>query len=229
MLHQLVYEGRLGYTREMLKSKFTREQFFRKEFYPISLYYLGMTTLADNFNMVLPNNTMCTIFVDYYNTLNDLRGTADKYIGFFEQFTKDHSVKTLFAGYYRVYLGQFPAQSFDKMNENFIRNTFYELCNRYLSSEYLFALEQNYPSGRADWEITGRPGTPYHKNKQIVEFKYFPSKDAKHILALEVPHPEDVEQVCRYAADAKELLPDFHIRQFVIYVVANKGYKIWEV
>ena len=199
MLHQLVYEGRLGYTREMLKSKFTREQFFRKEFYPISLYYLGMTTLADNFNMVLPNNTMCTIFVDYYNTLNDLRGTADKYIGFFEQFTKDHSVKTLFAGYYRVYLGQFPAQSFDKMNENFIRNTFYELCNRYLSSEYLFALEQNYPSGRADWEITGRPGTPYHKNKQIVEFKYFPSKDAKHILALEVPHPEDVEQVCRYA------------------------------
>ncbi|MEY8612589.1 AAA family ATPase [Parabacteroides segnis] len=229
MLHQLVYEGRLGYTREMLKSKFTREQFFRKEFYPISLYYLGMTTLADNFNMVLPNNTMRTIFVDYYNTLNDLRGTADKYIGFFEQFTKDHSVETLFAGYYRVYLGQFPAQSFDKMNENFIRNTFYELCNRYLSSEYLFALEQNYPSGRADWEITGRPGTPYHKNKQIIEFKYFPSKDAKHILALEVPHPEDVEQVCRYAADAKELLPDFHIRQFVIYVVANKGYKIWEV
>lgn len=57
-----------------------------------------MTTLADNFNMVLPNNTMRTIFVDYYNTLNDLRGTADKYIGFFEQFTKDHSVETLFAG-----------------------------------------------------------------------------------------------------------------------------------
>ena len=229
MLHQLVYEGTLGYTREMLKSKFTREQFFKKEFYPISLYYLGMTTLADNFDMVLPNNTMRTIFVDYYNTLNDLRGTADKYIGFFRQFTKDHSVETLFDGYYRVYLGQFPAQSFDKMNENFIRNTFYELCNRYLSSEYLFALEQNYPSGRADWEITGRPGTSYHRNKQIVEFKYFPSKEAKRILALEEPNIEDVEQVCRYAVDAKELLPEFHIRQFVIYVAANKGYRIWEV
>lgn len=229
MLHQLVYEGTLGYTREMLKSKFTREQFFQKEFYPISLYYLGMTTLADNFDMVLPNNTMRTIFVDYYNTLNDLRGTADKYIGFFKQFTKNHSIETLFDGYYRVYLGQFPAQSFDKMNENFIRNTFYELCNRYLSSEFLFALEQNYPSGRADWEITGRPGTSYHKNKQIVEFKYFPSKEAKHILSIDAPRVEDVEQVCRYAADAKELFPDFHIRQFVVYVAANKGYRIWEV
>lgn len=229
MLHQLVYEGTLGYTREMMKSKFTREQFFQKEFYPISLFYLGMTTLADNFDMILPNNTMRTIFVDYYNTLNDLRGTADKYIGFFKQFTKDHSIETLFEGYYRVYLGQFPAQSFDKMNENFIRNTFYELCNRYLSSEYLFALEQNYPSGRADWEITGRPGTSYHKNKQIVEFKYFPSKEAKRILALEAPHTEDVDQVRRYAADAKEIFPEFHIRRFVIYVAANKGYKIWEV
>lgn len=229
MLHQLVYEGTLGYTREMMKSKFTREQFFQKEFYPISLFYLGMTTLADNFDMILPNNTMRTIFVDYYNTLNDLRGTADKYIGFFKQFTKDHSIETLFEGYYRVYLGQFPAQSFDKMNENFIRNTFYELCNRYLSSEYLFALEQNYPSGRADWEITGRPGTSYHKNKQIVEFKYFPSKEAKRILALEAPHTEDVDQVRRYAADAKEIFPEFHIRRFVIYVAANKGYRIWEV
>lgn len=229
MLHQLVYEGTLGYTREMMKSKFTREQFFQKEFYPISLFYLGMTTLADNFDMILPNNTMRTIFVDYYNTLNDLRGTADKYIGFFKQFTKDHSIETLFEGYYRVYLGQFPAQSFDKMNENFIRNTFYELCNRYLSSEYLFALEQNYPSGRADWEITGRPGTSYHKNKQIVEFKYFPSKEAKRILALEAPHTEDVDQVRRYAADAKEIFPEFHIRKFVIYVAANKGYRIWEV
>lgn len=229
MLHQLVYEGTLGYTREMLKSKFTREQFFQKEFYPISLYYLGMTTLEDNFRMQLPNNTMRTIFVDYYNTLNNLRGTADKYIGFFEQFMKDHSVDTLFEGYYRVYLGQFPAQSFDKMNENFIRNTFYELCNRYLSSEFLFALEQNYPSGRADWEITGRPGTAYHKNKQIVEFKYFPSKEAKRILALEAPRQEDTEQVCRYVADAQDLLPDFNIRKFVIYVVANKGYRIWEV
>lgn len=229
MLHQLVYEGTLSYTREMLKSKFTRQQFFQKEFYPISLYYLGMTTLADNFDMVLPNNTMRTIFVDYYNTLNDLRGTADKYIGFFKQFMTDLSIETLFEGYYRVYLGQFAAQSFDKINENFIRNTFYELCNRYLSSEFLFALEQNYPSGRADWEITGRPGTAYHKNKQIVEFKYFRTKEAKHILALEAPYKEDVEQVDQYAADAQELLPEFRIRKFVVYVAANKGYRLWEV
>lgn len=229
MLHQLVYNGTLNYTREMLKSKFSRQQFFEKEFYPISLYYLGMTTLQNNFQMVLPNNTMRTIFTDYYNTINDLRGTADKYVGFFEQFTHDHSIETLFSGYYRVYLGQFAAQSFDKMNENFIRNTFYELCNRYLSSDYLFAIEQNYPSGRADWEITGRPGTAYHKNKQIVEFKYFPAKEAKRILPLAEPSAADAEQVCRYAADAQEMFPDFKIRKYVIYIAGNKGYKLWEI
>lgn len=229
MLHQLVYEGTLTYTREMLKSKFIRQQFFQKEFYPISLYYLGMTTLENNFTMVLPNNTMRTIFIDYYNTINDLRGTADKYVPIFEQFTHDHSVETLFSGYYRVYLGQFPAQSFDKMNENFIRNTFYELCNRYLSSEYLFALEQNYPSGRADWEVTGRPGTGYHKNKQIVEFKYFSGKEHKKILSLEVPNEADIQQASRYTADAQEMFPEFSIRKYIIYVVGNKGYKLWEI
>lgn len=229
MLHQLVYEGNLSYTREMLKSKFSRQQFFQKEFYPVSLFYLGMCTLENNFRMVLPNNTIRTIFIDYYNILNNLRGTADKYVGIFERFTQDLSIQTLFDGYFRIYLGQFAAQSFDKMNENFIRSTFYELCNRYLSSDFLFSLEQNYPSGRADWEITGRPGTSYHKNKQIVEFKYFTAKKAKEILALDQPYEADSRQIRRYAHDAQEQFPDFRIRKYIIYVAANKGYRIWEI
>lgn len=103
------------------------------------------------------------------------------------------------------------------------------LCNRYLSSDYLFALEQNYPSGRADWEITGRPGTAYHKNKQIVEFKYFPAKESKRILSLTEPSLADAEQVSRYADDAQEMFPDFKIRKYVIYIAGNKGYKLWEI
>lgn len=45
-------------------------------------------------------------------------------------------------------LGQFPAQVFDKINENFIRCSFYELVSRYLSSCYTFAIEQNNSAGR---------------------------------------------------------------------------------
>ena len=39
-------------------------------------------------------------------------------------------------------------QAFDKMNENFIHRSFFELLSRYLSNCYTFAIEQNLPSDR---------------------------------------------------------------------------------
>lgn len=229
MLEKFVYDGMLPYNSEYLVSQFNRKQFFQKDFYPISLYYLGMATPINSYEMKLPNNTMRTIFIDYYNTLNDLRGTADKYIGIFQEFLKTFSMETLFAGYYREYLGQFVAQAFDKINENFVRNTFYELCTRYLSQAYTFAIEQNYPSGRCDYEITGRPQTQWHTQKQIVEFKYYTQKECPKIKRLTAPFPEDAEQVCRYAADIMEQFPYMKVRRHVIYVMANKGFRYWEV
>lgn len=138
-------------------------------------------------------------------------------------------METLFQGYYKEYLSQFPAQSFDKINENFVRSTFYELCGRYLSSGYTFAIEQNYPSGRCDWEMTGRPNTSAHGEKQIAEFKYFPAKEARKIKALLHPYSEDVTQVQGYAKDILATFPFLRMRKYVIYVMANKGYRIWEV
>lgn len=229
MLHTLVYDGVMPYSSDDLMSKFNRNQFFQKEFYPISLFYLGMTTLVDDYEMELPNNTLRTIFVDYYNQLNELKGTGSIYVPIFKAYLKDYSMETLFMGYYKAYLGQFPAQSFDKMNENFVRNTFYELCVRYLSQAYTFAIEQNYPSGRCDWEMTGRPGTSYHNQKEIVELKYFTSQKSATIKTLETPRAEDVAQVTAYAGDILKQFPAYRIRKYVIYVMGNRGFRLWEV
>lgn len=230
MLQQLVYKGALSYNKSDLKSKFNKDQFFQKEFYSISLFYLGLITIRDDYEMRLPNNTIRTIFIDYYNTINRIDGVADRYVYIFKQFLKDKSLETLFQGYYKEYLSQFPAQSFDKINENFVRSTFYELCGRYLSSSYTFSIEQqNYPSGRCDWEMTGRPNTTAHGEKQIAEFKYFPSKEAKKIKALSAPYPDDVTQVQGYAKDMLAEFPFLKMRKYVIYVMGNKGYKVWEI
>lgn len=127
------------------------------------------------------------------------------------------------------YLGLFPAQAFDKMNENFIRCSFFELCSRYMSHAYTFALEQNLPSGRSDLEFTGVRGTSFFKDDRIVEFNYFKVGDEKRVMGLSAPYTADVEQVKGYAQDVLTKFPYYNVRTFVVYIVANKGYRFWEV
>ena len=115
------------------------------------------------------------------------------------------------------------------MNENFIRCSFFELCSRYLSQCYTFALEQNHPAGRSDFEMTGIPGTEYYKDHRIVECKYFKASEAKKVLALNAPRREDVEQVKQYAKTIRVQFPYYNIQMYVVYVAANKGYKFFEV
>lgn len=69
MLDALVIDGELSYNVANLSSKFDKKN-FDKEFYPISLFYLSMTTLKNNYRMVLPNMTMRSVYMDYYNQLN---------------------------------------------------------------------------------------------------------------------------------------------------------------
>ena len=118
---------------------------------------------------------------------------------------------------------------FDKINENFIRCSFFELCSRYLSSCYTFAIEQNNSAGRSDFEMTGIPGTDYYKDDRLAEFKYFKAKEAERMLALSDPRPEDVAQVLAYAKDTKVKFPHYHVRSYIVYICANKGWKCWEV
>lgn len=229
MLDALVIDDELSYNVSDLSSRFNKKKFFEKEFYPVSLFYLGMTTLKNAYRMVLPNMTMRSIYMDYYNQLNKIEGNARRYVPVYELYDSNRSLEPLVQNYFEQYLGQFPAQVFDKINENFIRCSFYELVSRYLSSCYTFAIEQNNSVGRSDFEMTGIPGTDYYTDDRVVEFKYYRAKDADRMLALSEPLAEHAEQVKGYAADTKRQFPNYHVRAYVVYICANKGWRCWEV
>ena len=229
MLDALVIDNGLAYNVADLSSKFNKQKFFDKNFYPVSLFYLGMTTLQNGFRMTLPNLTMRSIYMDYYNVLNRIDGGAMRYAPVYERFTQERDFESLVRNYFEQYLGQFPAQVFDKINENFIRCSFFELVSRYLSSCYTFAIEQNNSEGRADFEMTGIPGTDYYTDDRLVEFKYYKAKEAEKMLGPDAPLPEHVEQVHRYAEDTLRHFPNYKVRTYVVYICANRGWKCWEV
>ena len=228
MLDALVIDNGLAYNVADLSSKFNKQKFFDKNFYPVSLFYLGMTTLQNGFRMTLPNLTMRSIYMDYYNVLNRIDGGANRYVPTYERFVDERDFESLVRNYFEQYLGQFPAQVFDKINENFIRCSFFELVSRYLSSCYTFAIEQNNSEGRADFEMTGIPGTDYYTDDRLVEFKYYKAKEAEKMLELDAPLPEHVEQVHRYAEDTLRHFPNYKVRTYVVYICANRGWKCWE-
>ncbi len=229
MLDALVIDNGLAYNVADLSSKFNKQKFFDKNFYPVSLFYLGMTTLQNNFRMALPNLTMRSIYMDYYNVLNRIDGGANRYVPTYERFVDERDFESLVRNYFEQYLGQFPAQVFDKINENFIRCSFFELVSRYLSSCYTFAIEQNNSEGRADFEMTGIPGTDYYTDDRLVEFKYYKAKEAEKMLGPDAPLPEHVEQMHRYAEDTLRHFPNYKVRAYVVYICANRGWKCWEV
>ena len=229
MLDTLVIDNELPYNVADLSSKFNKRKFFDKEFYPVSLFYLGMTTLKDNYVTTLPNMTMRSVYMDYYNQLNRIEGNAQRYVPVYRKYDADRRLEPLVQNYFEQYLGQFPAQVFDKINENFIRCSFYELVSRYLSSSYTFAIEQNNSAGRSDFEMTGIPGTDYYTDDRVVEFKYYRGKEAEKMLTHAEPLPEHVEQVKGYAEDTKRKFPNYNVRSYVVYICSNKGWKCWEV
>lgn len=78
MLDTLVIDDELSYNVSDLSSKFNKKKFFDKEFYPVILFYLGVTTLKNNYRMILPNKTLRSVCVDYYNQLNSINGNAGR-------------------------------------------------------------------------------------------------------------------------------------------------------
>lgn len=222
MLDELLVDNEMIYSENLLSSKFNKQRFFDKRFYPVSLYYLGMTTLKNEFLMCLPNLTMKSIFMDYYNDINGIADCVEHYVPVFMDFFRNGDLLTVFNVYFEQYLGQFPAQVFDKINENFVRCSFYELCSRYMRGRFTFALEQNRPSGRADFVMTGIPGTSYHNDCRVVEFKYFKIKDAAIVESLTEARAEDIRQVQAYAADINRSFPNYRMSTYVVYIAAGK-------
>ena len=228
MLDALIIDNELIYSQSDLRSKFNKRKFFDKRFYPVSLYYLGMTTLVDAYTMRLPNLTMRSIYMDYYNSLHQITDDARRYARAYQRFTQDRRFEPLVENYFKEYLKLFPAQVFDKINENFIRCSFYELMSRYLSQCFTFALEMNLPSGRADLVLTGIPGTDFHNDCRVVEFKYYKAKDTAIVESLETPVQEDIEQVNDYARDILAQFPKYRMKTYVVYIAAGKACKVWE-
>ena len=229
LLETLLFDGTLPVDMTMLASTFNMGRFFDPRFLPLSLYYLGMLTFQDEFTLGFPNLTVKTLFTEYFNELEHIE-VSTGYTGMFRQFLRDHDLAVLFAGYWQVYLGQIPAQAFDKVNENFFRTTFYELCTRYLSRRNsLFAIEVNHPGGRSDWEAIGRPHTAFENQALLIEFKHFPRAEGERlgVLGWAAPRPEEVAQVTGYAADLQRRYPRLTVRRHIVYTVACAGFRFF--
>jgi len=230
LLEQLMFEGSLPADMTKLQAQFNMNQFFEKDFYPLSLYYLGMLTFRDEFTMEFPNLTMKTIFTNYFNEMERI-SVSDGYTDMFKGFLKDHDLAKLFGSYWERYIGQIPAQAFDKVNENFIRTTFYELCNRYLPRHLVFSIEVNHPSGRSDWEAIGRPEKGFENQAILIEFKHFSRAEAKRldVLNWKSPQQEDIEQVTGYADDMQAKYPALTILRHVCYTISCENFRFFEL
>jgi hypothetical protein len=224
----LLTDGGLPFDVRALSDRFNMNRFLDRTHYPVSLFFLGMLTVKDRNTLAFPNQTVAEVFANYFNILARVE-VSSGYNDMFTAFVQDLDLGKLFAGYYRVYLGQIPAQAFDRINENFVRTTFFELCSRYLSWAFSFAIEVNYPSGRSDWEMLGRPEGDWRNQKWVVEFKYLPKSSGQNVNELVVPDPAAVAQVKAYAQDILASFPEYTIRTAVCVVQGRAGFKWFDV
>jgi hypothetical protein len=206
-------------------------QFFEKGFYPISFFYLGMLTRENRFMMNLPNLNMRTIFVEYFNELHRI-DVSTGYSDMMQQFVNDLDLKALFGGYWKTYISQLPEAVFQKVNENFYRTTFYELCSRHLSPWFTWNVERSYPRGRTDLEFVGKYSECFAGVRMVIEFKYF-SNAAFEKLGTTIDdfklQDEDIEQIAGYVEGLKGEYPEAKISQHVIYCFGNQGYRVFDV
>ncbi|HAS82737.1 MAG TPA: hypothetical protein DCS43_08725, partial [Verrucomicrobia bacterium] len=230
LVETLMLDGGLPVDRAMLGSSFNMQRFVEKPFFPLSLYYLGMLTFRDDFSLAFPNLTVKKIFTEYFNELEHIEVSLG-YTDMFRQFLKDHDWASLFGGYWTQYVGQIPAQAFDKVNENFFRTTFYELCTRYLSHYFMFAIEVNHASGRSDWEAIGRAGSLFENQAVLIEFKHYSKESAAKLGVKDWTEPpaEAVEQVNAYAADLRRRYPELTITRHVVCTLGAAEFRFFDM
>ncbi|MCE7984052.1 MAG: AAA family ATPase [Caldilinea sp. CFX5] len=228
----LTTENRISFSPQLLVSKFNLSQFFEPPFYPISFFYLGMLTRLDDFSLTLPNVNMRQIFAQYFNELNHI-DVETRYAEIMSAFINRPNLEQLFAGYWQEYVSQLPEAIFQKMNENFYRTTFYELCSRHLSRWFTWHLERSYPQGKSDLEFVGKYNEKYANLRWVIEFKYYSNaafkKKFKTTLANFQLQAEDTEQIDGYAVGLRQEFPHAHIERYVIYCIGNQGFRVFTV
>ncbi|MEI6387409.1 MAG: AAA family ATPase [Spirochaetota bacterium] len=127
LMQELLHNDGLAFDARNLRDKFSMRRFFEVDHYPARLFWLGMLTVQSKDRLGFPNQTLMSIFADYCSILARVE-VSKGYTGYFARFRESLDLEGLFAGYYERYLGQIPAQAFGKINENFVRTTFFELC-----------------------------------------------------------------------------------------------------
>jgi hypothetical protein len=227
---QLTTQNTILYYKDMLISKFNMSQFFEKDFYPISFYYLGMLTKQDQFLMKLPNLNMRKIFVEYFNQLHHI-DVSTKYADMMRGFVQQPNLPKLFAEYWRLYVSQLPEAIFQQVNENFYRTTFYELCSRYLSTWFTWNLERSYPQGKTDLEFVGKFNEQYAGMRIVIEFKYYSNTEFKRFKTriddFQV-QDDDTIQIAGYVEGLRQEYPEARVSQCVIYCFGNQGFRVFE-
>ncbi len=226
---QLTTENRIAYDKNFLTTKFNTIQFFQPGFYPISFFYLGMLTQQDNFFLRLPNLNIRQIFIEYFNELHHI-DVSTRYSELMQAFVNQPNLETLFAGYWREYIGQFPEAIFTQVNENFYRSTFFELCSRYLSKWFTWNVERSYPSGKSDLEFVGKYHEKFAGLRWVIEFKYYSNSEFRKfnttIEAFEL-QAEDTQQLAGYVEELRREVPQAQIAQYVIYCFGNRGFRVF--
>ena len=230
LVDQLLIDGKLAYNKTFLKKQFNVKQFFQPEFYPISFFYLGMVTRRDRAFMCLPNLNMKTIFSEYFNNLYHI-DQGGRYAEAMLTFVDNPNLPDLFDAYWRLYISQMPEAVFQKVNENFYRTTFYDLCRQHLSDLYIWSMESSLASGRTDLEMTGQFHTPFNGTRYLMEFKYISNAEA----ARKEIDPETFEadkthlaKLAAYTAERRDAAPKETVLPYLIYCFGNRGYRIFE-
>lgn len=229
-VEQLTTVNQIAYDRNALVTKFDMRQFFEPSFFPISFFHLGMLTRRDQFTMQLPNLNMRQIFVEYFNELHHI-DVSTRYAEMMQRFVDSPNLEQLFADYWRLYVSQLPEAIFTKMNENFYRTTFYELCSRYLSAWFTWNVERSYPSGRSDLEFVGKYHEKFAGLRWVIEFKYYANADFKRRFHTTIDaftvQEEDTIQIAGYVEGLRQEYPEARITKFVIYCIGNQGFRVF--
>ncbi len=228
---QLTLHNTIAFDEKMLVEKFNMTQFFDQSYFPISFFYLGMLTRHDPFQLRLPNLTMREIFVEYFNEVHQI-DVSTRYAEMMQTFINQPDLAQLFAGYWTHYISQFPEAIFTKVNENFYRSTFFELCSRFLSQWFTWHVERSYPSGKSDLEFVGKYNEKFAGLRWVIEFKYYSNSAFRKLetTIADFPlQPEDTAQIAGYTEGLRREYPEAQISQYVIYCFGNQGFRVFEL
>lgn len=111
LVRQLTTDEAIPFNRKALVSQFNLNEFFDPAFYPVSLFYLGLLTRKDEFDLMIPNLSMKEIAVEYFNEVFRIDLGQEKYTSMMQGFIRNPDLTQLFSDYWRLYVSRSQKQS----------------------------------------------------------------------------------------------------------------------